>query len=373
MTDGGKYFQGWRESQIKISATIREALEAITRCGAMMACVVADNGRLEGILTDSDIRRAMLKGARVEDPIAPWINTRPLVGRADAEPLELVALAKKRGIREIPLIAPDGSLSDIFVLLVHQQRQASPSPGEPGPPAEVLPNPMLILAGGLGTRLRTVVNDRPKPLAMVGDKPILETLISRAATAGVRHFFVSVNYLSEQIEQHLSSSAYQGLNIKIVREQQRLGTAGSIGLIKKEINHPLLISNADVLTTAPFQEVLRSHEKNRADITCTVRPYHATIPFGVFDIEDGLIRSITEKPKLTYMVNAGIYVVSPELCRTVEANTALDMPDLIARAMQSGKRVAPFLLHEYWIDIGQPDDFHRANAEFDTHFSANPK
>jgi len=369
-----KYFTlSWRNSMISECATIRDALSAISKCGAMMSCVVNDNDRLIGILTDSDIRRALLNGAMLESPIAEFINRSPIVSDVAQSDESLAELASKFGVREMPLIDQNSRLCDIYVVGLHSQRQVSEEVTNPfGLRADVQlavrPNAMMILAGGLGTRLRSIVSDKPKPLAVVGERPVLETLILRAASQGIRKFYVSVNYLAEQIETHLTSEVYAGLNIKVIREKDRLGTAGSISLIEDKLNEPLVVANADILTTASLDQMIRQHDRSQSYVTCAVRPYKHRIPFGVFVIQDSQITGLQEKPEAIFTVNAGLYVLSPEAVKDVPSGKFFDMPDLMELGLKSKKLISPFMLHEYWIDIGKPDDFHKANAEFHLHF-----
>jgi dTDP-glucose pyrophosphorylase len=359
----------WKDTIIPRGGTIREALVAINASGALMACIVSETMELQAILTDSDIRRALLNGATLEGEAWPWANKTPMVALSHMPIHELSALAEKQGIREFPIVDDAGRLVDIFILAVHHERvETSPQSKETlsFPP---LSNPILIQAGGLGTRLRSVVGDRPKPLALVGDKPILETLILQAAANGFRKFYVSTNYQANLIEEHLASEKYKSLDIVSVRESERLGTAGSIGLIAEEVKEPLLVCNADVLTTVPFRNIMQHHMREEADITVSVRPYSMTVPYGVVETKNGLISRITEKPERSFLVNAGIYILNPDVCRLVSRNRYLDMPNLIEMAMSNqATRVTPFLLHEYWIDIGRPEDFYRANKDFDIFF-----
>lgn len=359
------------------SALLRDAMNVITRTGSFMACINNECQCLIGILTDSDIRRALLRGATVDDSVLSWMNRNPIVAADDMDVEGLLALAKAKGIREIPLLNKAGQLEDIFILLVRDQRQLvdknkiEPTQGA----AKLIPNPMLILAGGIGSRLRSVVNDRPKPLAIVGNKPILETVIHRAASFGFRKFYISVNYLADQIKEHLNSPCYRHLDIRIVEESKKLGTAGAIGFIQDEVEYPLVVCNADVLTTVPYHHLVNNHLDEKADVTCTVRPYRSVVPYGVCNISDGQITSIVEKPETNLMVNAGIYVLSPQVCNLVEKDSYLDMPQLVSEAIKLGFTIRPFFLHEYWIDIGRPEDFSKANDEFERHFgfsAANP-
>lgn len=368
-----KYLPTWTASLLRPEATLRDAMRAIADAGAFMACVVDEAGRLLGILTDSDVRRALLGGADVDDSAASWMMRTPITADHRADTATLLDAAAKNDVREIPLVDEKGRVCDIFVLLMHQHRTEAQDDTVDAPALQpAVSNAMLIVAGGLGTRLRPVVSDLPKPLAVVGSRPILETLILRAVECGIRRFLVSVNYMSEKIAAHLAGPQYAGLSIQVVHERERLGTAGSISLVKNQIREPLLVCNADILTKVPFHMVLRHHESQRASITCTVRQHRTTIPFGVVELDrDGRIERIREKPHFDSMVTTGIYVLSPEVCASVPEHTYLDMPTLIQTAISRGQPVAPFLLHEYWMDIGRPEDFERANREYHHHFGGS--
>lgn len=366
MSSDGLFSPNWRGTLIASSATLHDALKAITESGLLMACLIDSDGMLEGIVTDADVRRALLRGASLEAPIGPHLNQKPTRGPFNGTPGELARLARKCGIREVPLVDAEGRLRDIFILSLREFRTTLAAAGQATAPT--LPNAMFILAGGLGTRLSSVVQDRPKPLAIVGDKPILQTLIERAVAAGIRRFYVAVNYMAERLEEHLADPGYAGLDIRIVRERSRLGTAGSIGYVKDEIDVPILVCNADVLTTVPFDKILDHHAREGADATCVVRPYHVAVPFGVVEIEKERVIGIKEKPDFVHLVNTGIYVLAPATCALIERDRPLDMPDLIKSMLASERKIVPFLQHEYWIDIGRPEDYRRANEEFQDHF-----
>lgn len=369
MTPQKHFFPQWKDCLLPRDGTIREALSAIQTSGALMACIVSDSGVLQAILTDSDIRRALLNGGTLEDKAWPWANQSPIVALEEMSLFELNSFAEKNSVREFPIIDREGRLVDIFALAINKERINDPKLPIAKPSPRLYSNAILIQAGGLGTRLRSIVDDRPKPLALVGDRPILETLILQAAANGFRKFYISLNYKAEMIEEHLTLPQYKDLEITTIHESTRLGTAGSIGLIADEIDEPILICNADVLTTAPFGFIVDHHIREKADITVSVRPYSVTIPFGVVEVKNSSISLITEKPVNTYLVNAGIYVINPDICRLVPKNHPLDMPELINLSMSNKTaKISPFLLHEYWIDIGQPEDFVRANQEFENIF-----
>lgn len=366
-----KFTLDWERSRINIDATMREALQAINACGAMMACVVDSAGGLLGIITDSDIRRALLKGIELDTKMNAWMNSNPVVCNNTHSIDEIKRIAHEFNIREIPIVDGSSRLVDIFALGTHEtKRKTSEQVISNQPPIEQISTDcsMMILAGGLGSRLRSVVSDRPKSLAVVGEKPILETVILQAAEQGIRKFYVSVNYLAEQIEQHLEQACYKDLQITVIREPKRMGTAGSLSLIPDKVTTPLIVANSDILTKAPLPRMLRQHVSRNAFITCAVRPYNYRVPFGVCHVQDLRIQKIEEKPEVTALVNAGVYILSPEAVSQVPKNQFFDMPDLLNIGIQSKQLVSPFYLHEYWIDIGKPEDFAKANDEFHLHF-----
>lgn len=366
MTGRRNYSQNWRSSLVNLGSTIRSALEAISQSGALMACALDVNGRLVGIITDSDVRRHLLKGGSLHEPVEAAINTDPVLGFVDMSTPELTALCEEQDVREIPVCKRNGELVDIFVLgQFHTPRDESIDASNPG---VAVPSAIFISAGGKGTRLRSIVSDRPKPLALVGNTPMLETVMMQAYKQGFSKFYVSVNYMADMIEEHLLQSKFSHLKIDVVRESEPLGTAGAIGHVSREIYEPLLVTNADVLTTVPYRQVLRSHSKSNAWLTCVVRQHEYTVPFGVVDIKDESISAIREKPTQRWMANSGIYVLSPEACQEIKYNQRLDMPELMNIGINSGKKINPFILHEYWVDVGRPDDFNRANEEFNEYF-----
>ena len=335
-----------------------------------MGCVVADHeNKLIGIVTDSDVRRLLLVNYSLEMPIGDRFNPNPVVGSINHSPDELFAICHESGVREIPLCDSMGRICDVFILNAIPSVDSKITLPAPAPfCAPKIENAMFLLAGGKGTRLKSVVADRPKPLAVVGSKPIIQTIIERASAQGIQNFIISLNHMANLLEEHLAAPCYSRLKIRLVHEPKPLGTAGSIGLARKFITKPLLVSNADVLTTVAYQKILSFHDVNKADITCVVRPHEVAVPFGVLDIQDQKIVAIREKPNFTYFVNAGIYVLNPSVCELIPEGGSMDMPNLMSTVMEAGGKVLPFLAHEYWVDVGQPADFHKANDEFRDHF-----
>lgn len=377
MTIRAPFAPQFRKACIAPDSTIRQALESLNVSGVLIACLVDTSGKLLAIVNDSDIRRALLRKVSLDDAVSSIANYHPVVMDQDATELEIRAVVERTGRREIPLVDGEGRLQDVFVLGVFDER-ISHTTGDgaltPTPTfrREKFPHPMFILAGGLGTRLRAVVADRPKPLALIGDRPILELLLEHARSCGISNFYLSINYMGEMIESFLSAPRFSDLNIRYVREEKRLGTAGSIGYVADAITHPLLVANADVLTNVPFDNVLRFHEESKADVTCVVRTHHMSIPYGVVELEGNDVVGLREKPSYDFVINAGIYVLSPAVCRLVRKDEYLDMPSLIRDCLARGLTVTAFPLHEYWLDVGKPEDYRKANEEIDTIFQRSP-
>lgn len=363
-----KYLPNYQDCIIGLDSTIKQALAAIAKSGALLAAMVDNAGRLQGIFTDSDARRAILSGASLEDRASQYVKSNPVVGSENADPQELRNLAESEGVREIPLVDLTGRFVDVFVVNVHENRISAEQLPDISSKGKQMDSPMLLIAGGKGTRLRSVVKDVPKPLALVGDRPIIRTIIENAANSGIWRFYVSLNYKAELIEDHLKSEIYKDLEFNFIREKEFLGTAGSLGYLDRAWTGPLVVSNADVLTKVALDRVIDYHVTTAATATCVVRPYHVQVPFGVVEIGPNGVSSIREKPTHKHVVNTGIYVFSPEVRRFVKEGEKLDMPDLLQTLIANGEKVVPFLMHEYWRDIGRPEEYALANEEYHTIF-----
>ena len=354
-------------------STISETLQNLNSSGLLISCIVDEQRNLIGIVNDSDIRRSFLKKIDLNSSIMDIVNINPFVLPVEMTTEEILHAVDQTARREIPLIDKNGMLQDIFVLGISDERQPQNNNKKISRSVSiaVLPNTMFVLAGGLGTRLRSVVSDRPKPLALIGDRPILELLMRQAHMRGINKFILSINYMGEMIESYFSPDRFPGFQIDFVKESQPLGTAGSIGNIAEVIESPLLVANADVLTNVPFEKILKHHVKENSDITCVVRNHHFSVPFGVVDLNGFDVVGVREKPSIDLIINAGIYVLSPQVCRLVKKNAYLDMPDLIKLCLTQKMKVSAFPLHEYWLDVGKPEDYKKANEEFEKYFEGN--
>ncbi|TDP07591.1 nucleotidyltransferase-like protein [Roseateles asaccharophilus] len=225
-------------------------------------------------------------------------------------------------------------------------------------------NWVVIMAGGLGSRLQELTRDVPKPMLKVGSRPILETIIRSYADQGFHRFYLAVNYKAEQIEQYFGDGKALGVDIRYLREKQRLGTAGALSLLPERPEQPFIVTNADLLTKENFGLMLDQHEQARAQATMAVRNYEMQVPFGVIKLRDGFIESIEEKPIHRFMVSAGIYVLSPAALNLVPANEFFDMPSLFDAMLAANMPTRSHQMDGYWLDIGRLPDYERANLDF---------
>jgi dTDP-glucose pyrophosphorylase len=344
----------WKNVLVKPDNTIRDALEIINNEALRVVLVVDEENVLLGVVTDGDIRRGLLNNLSLASEITHVMNTSPLTGDTNTSRDELIAVMESNDVLSIPLLE-DGKVVGLETL---HGMLSKP----------VYQNPVFLMAGGFGTRLRPLTDTCPKPMLKIGNKPILETVIRSFIKAGFVNFYISTHYMPEQIQAHFGDGSEMGVNVTYVHEEQPLGTGGALGLLPKELPQdlPLIMMNGDVLTKVDFQRLLDFHTENQADATMCVREYDYQIPYGVINGEGNKITSMVEKPIQRFFVNAGIYVVSPEVIASVPKNHRVDMPTLLEEHMNERDNVLMFPIHEYWLDIGRMDDFNRAQADIHT-------
>ena len=337
------------KSFIPPGATIGDAIRAIDSGPAQIALVVDGDGQLVGTITDGDVRRALIRGLGLDTAAGSIMNTRPTVAASDVADPELLATMRATMHRAIPVLDANRRVVRVAQLgdLIHVRNK---------------PNRVVVMAGGLGTRLSPLTADRPKPLIDVGSRPVLETMIESLRDFGFRHIYLAVNYKAEMVKKHFGSGGSFGLTIRYLEESERLGTAGALGLLPEKLEQPLLVVNGDVLTKINFDQLLDFHTAQRAAATMCVREYDIQIPYGVVKIEDHRIRAIDEKPVQRFFVNGGIYVLEPDVVEHVSG--ALDMPALFEGLIAAGRETVAFPIREYWVDIGQIEDLERARSEY---------
>ena len=346
----------WDKVLIPPGASIHDAIEAIDR-GSLQICLVVDTERrLLGTVTDGDIRRAILAGMDMGVPAEGIMYRTPHVGReGDAKETLLARMAAEK-IRQIPLLDAEGRV----VGLAYIEDLLSPP--------KARENWVVLMAGGMGTRLRPLTESAPKPLLTVGDKPLLQTILESFIEQNFKRFYMAVHYRADMIRDHFGDGSKWDAEIRYIEEEKRLGTAGALRLIPERPQSPMIVMNGDLLTRVNFQHLLDYHRQHGSKATMCVREYDFQVPFGVVQIEDNRIKGIDEKPLHSFFVNAGIYVLDPGLIDLIPRESSYDMTDLFAQAVSSGYSTAAFPIHEYWLDVGRLEDLDRAKLEFDAKF-----
>lgn len=335
---------------VQPTAALEECMRTIDKNGRGVALVVDAERRLLGTLTDGDLRRAVLARLDLSLPASTLLRdkapsiTQP-VGTPDPAVLQLM---RERRIRHLPLVDADGRVEALALL-------------EELLPAD-RPAQAVVMAGGLGSRLMPLTRETPKPMLPVGDRPIMQRIIEQLRESGVRRVNVSAHYLPERISEHFGDGSAYGVDIEYVREDSPLGTAGAIGLLD-DPRDPILVVNGDIVTRLDFRALLTFHREQRADLTVAVRKYKVQVPYGVVECEGARVLGIVEKPLIEHYVNAGIYVLEPSVRAHIPPGKRFDMPDLISALVARGGVVASFPVWEYWVDIGQLDDYERAKAD----------
>jgi dTDP-glucose pyrophosphorylase len=343
----------WYKVQMSPGTTIRSALENINNEALRIALVVDHDQRLLGVVTDGDIRRGLLNGYGLEGTVESIMNRHPVTAPVDADRGFLVNKMNQLDLLSIPII-DDGKLVGLETL--HNALVKEP----------VKENPVFIMAGGFGTRLRPLTDNCPKPMLKVGDKPILETVIRSFIKAGFINFYISTHFMPEDIRNYFGDGHTLGINITYVHEDEPLGTGGALGLLPKDLPSglPLIMINGDVLTKVDFSRLLDFHVEKNADATMCVCEHSYQIPYGVISSKGNKIVSMLEKPIQQFFINAGIYVVSPRVIQSVPHNHCIDMPTLLEQHIEERDNVFMFPIYEYWLDIGRLDDFERAQQDY---------
>jgi len=332
-------------------APIVDAIQAIERGGAQIAIVVDENRRLLGTVTDGDVRRALLRGQALTDPVRTIMATNPSAAPAGSDDWEQLRLMRQMDVRQLPLLDFGGRVADIRTLKDLMQRTRRP-------------NHVVLMAGGLGSRLSPLTDSVPKPMLQVGGKPLLQTILESFVDHGFEHFHISLNYRGDMIRQHFGDGGRWNVRIDYLEETQRMGTAGSLTLLPERPKEPFFIMNGDVLTSVNFGQILQFHSDNGAVASMAVHEHAVQVPYGVVEVSDHDLVKITEKPTHNHFINAGIYLLSPEALDRIPRDTFYDMPTLYQTLLREGQKVIAFPIWEYWLDIGQPHDLLRAEQEF---------
>jgi dTDP-glucose pyrophosphorylase len=323
---------------------------ALERSGAEITLVVDAERRLVGLMTDGDVRRAMLGGAAIDAPLEPYMRRKFTSVGQTAGRAEVVDLMQALTISEIPIVDPDGRLVGLHLLrdvIGEDERE----------------NWAVIMAGGRGTRLAPLTDHTPKPMLRVAGRPILERIVLHLVGHGIRRIFIAINYLSEMIVEHFQDGAKFGARIEYLREEQSLGTAGALSLLPSPPTAPVLLMNGDLVTQADVGALLQFHTTGKQSISIAVRKYFHTVPFGCVQLDGNDVVALDEKPTLTRLVNAGIYVFDPKVVARVPKGRESTAPSLLEEAMAAGETVRALEIEDDWIDVGQKEQFRKARGE----------
>ena len=314
--------------------------------------VVDHDEKFLGTITDGDIRRSLINKSNMDTKLHKIMCKNPTTGTINDNHRDLSKIIEQRDLTAIPILDDNKKIINLLTINCNTKD-------------EKLDNTVLLLAGGFGKRLGSLTSKTPKPLLNVGDKPIIETIIQQLIKYNFKNFIISSHFKSKMLIDHLGSGESLGVNIEHIFEEKPLGTAGSLGLIEKLPNDkPLIVMNADLLTAVNFESLLQFHEKNNVQATICAQEHIYQIPFGKLVVQNHRLQSIEEKPKEKSFINAGIYVLEPEVLKYVAKNTYLDMPDLLSLIISNENEIAVFPIHEYWLDIGKIEDFQKGQKDY---------
>jgi len=340
----------WEKATVGYNATVRDALEIIDSEALRIALVVDDKMALLGVITDGDIRRGILAGCSLDENVGFLMNSNPLVIAAASPRAYALKLMKEHNLLGVPRVQ-NGRLVGFEPLYESLD-------------IEKLDNLIFIMAGGFGSRLHPLTKNCPKPLLQLDGKPLLEIILEQFIAFGFVNFYISTHFLHEMIQDYFGDGSKWQVSIQYVHEDIPLGTGGALGLLPKDIIHrPMIMVNGDVLSKIDYRALLQFHNEENSVATMCVRDYEIKIPYGVVHGLDNKIIAMEEKPSHRFFINAGIYVLNPSVFESVEPNVYLDMPSLLQRYLDKGIDVSMFPIHEYWLDIGQPADYRKAQID----------
>lgn len=336
---------------LKPTSTLKEALQVINAGSMQIALVIDENQKLLGTITDGDIRRGLLKDMSISDSIENIIYKNPTVCKVEDTKEHILEVAVSKKLHQIPIVDSIGRLvgiEEIDELLKEQTKT----------------NRVVLMVGGLGTRLRPLTQHTPKPMLKVGNKPILETIILNFKKYGFVNIILSVSYKSEIIQEYFGDGSGFGVKIEYIHEDKRLGTAGALSLMKEYLSEPFFVMNGDLLTNINFDHMMSYHLSNASIATMGVREYDFQVPYGVVSVDDGNILSIEEKPVHKFFVSAGVYILDNKVLDFIPDNEFYDMPTLFEKVIEEQLKSISFPIHEYWLDIGRIEEYEKANNEY---------
>lgn len=349
----------WKKALLQNDEPVSRAIEVIDAKSSFddqlllprrIALIVGDGNKLLGVITDGDIRRGILQGYGLTTPVCKIMNSKFSSVCEGTPREEILAIMRDKGFAQMPILSKLGQIVGLELL-------------------EDFTIPLenywvVLMAGGMGTRLGDLTKNCPKPLIEVCGKPVIETILSNFIKLGFKKFFIVVNYLAEKIIDRVGDGSKWGVSINYLREAQRFGTAGGLSLLPTKPENPIIVMNGDVITKLSITHLIDFHNRQNSFATMCVREYDIKVPFGVARVENSNLLHIDEKPVQRFFVNAGIYVLAPDALDLIIKDTLVDMPDFFNFLIKAGKKASAFPIREYWIDIGRVEDLHRARSDY---------
>lgn len=333
---------------IHTNCTIKEVLEKLNLGAKGIVLVVDDKQRLIGTITDGDVRRAILKGVSIDDEVNGIVHINPVYVEEGTDRDKIKDIFIKKAVKQIPVVDKKGVVLDLISIndiLIPEGKE----------------HPVIIMAGGLGTRLKDLTKEVPKPMLKVGQDPILYHIINNFKQYGYNNILITVNYKAKIIENYFQDGYAYGVKITYLREKKRLGTAGGIKLAEDYLDKPFFVTNGDIFTNLNVDNMMKYHLENKFDLTLAVRKYSYKIPYGVIETNGNRVKNINEKPETKYLINGGIYCLNPDAIRLIPNGTYYEITDLINSCIRKGLKVGYYEIEEYWMDIGKLEDYYEVN------------
>jgi dTDP-glucose pyrophosphorylase len=344
---------------VRPETPIIDAIKVITAGGQKIALVVDESRILLGVVTDYDVRQAILNHIDFQCPVTEIMARNPVTAKEGVSDEEIVRIIQDQYRHQIPVVDSEGRLVDIHFIGEYQHLDKPPNR-----------KTAVIMAGGFGTRLKPMTDHTPKPLLLVGGRPILFIMLDQILTEKFDHIFITLNYKSEMIVDAINAEQKYKGKIDFIFENKPLGTAGSLSLLPERPADPFVVINADLLTSLSLNEMLAFHLNEENHVTMATKRESNSIPYGVVEFNGSKVTKLDEKPTFTYFVNMGVYVINPEVLDLIGKETYIDMPNIVEQLLEAEKQVGGFPVHEYWLDIGNHDQFEQAQEDYVNHFSA---
>jgi len=335
----------WKNINIDLDKNMSDAIELLENTKKGILLVTDNMNSLIGTVTDGDIRRAIINKKPLNSPVIDFCNHHPVtITKGNIRPGEKIFDSK---LICVPIVDHNSCMIDILW----------------ADSTAKIDNPILLMAGGFGKRLMPLTDSIPKPMLMVGDSPILETIIKGLSEYGFWNFYISTHYKSEYIRNHFGDGKNLGVSIKYIHESEPLGTAGAVSLLPDDISSlPMIVMNGDILTKVNFKGLLDYHNENKAEITICAKEYDFQVPYGVIKFDGGRVVEIIEKPIHNFFISSGIYVLENKLIKSMPKNKYIDMTEVINNSIGRGE-VAGYPMYEYWLDIGGMSEFEKAQVD----------